>query len=1032
MRRAHLVIGVLAFATVAAVLVARTPALRQWFSRPATERPEVDVLFAALAAESVRPIDGRLAGGFPYAPAAVPTRGVPSSASPDVRIAAATIEKRVAESQEPVDRAALGAAYLVLGDWDRAVTALEEAVAASPDVAVFLNDLAAALLARATAAGRPEDWVGALDAASRAIRLEPRRPEPYFNRALALRGLHLGAEEAAAWAAYPSIEATGPWSLEAADRLTAARNRSRSRPSDAGVFDHQIVRERIEDRLLRDWGSAVAQQDHAVAERMLDEADHLATRLAANGGDAMARDEIAHIRRVQRSGDMVSVQALAAGHRAYGDVRELWLANRWAEADRLMVRAADDLRRGGSLYWQWKHYFHAVVLGLGGDAPAAIRHLQSLPPPDPGRHYLNLRGRLAWTEGFMWASQSRFDLARTFLARAVEEFRSAREDEYLAATHANLAESEWYLGDAPSAWSNLLVALSLFDQRGEVRRFEHLQLASLIAIDEGRPDAALLFDAVLVGAVRSPLQRADILLRRARTQLRLGRGSAAAADLDKASAALKEFGTSVIDGRIAAEIAAVRAEVSGTSDCQQTMRHAAEALSYFSGGHGLIWLGSLLRTRALCQASSGNLAAARNDLRAAVRVYEERRSALAMAVRAGALELERRTFRQLLLLEAVNLGDETAAFETAERARSGAVAEAWHDAAPAVAGGLPAGVAAVYYESLPDRVLVWVLTGERRASFSRPIDEAALRREVSRIRAAIARGADLAALRSHSADFFDALVAPALEMADRDAGSAVPRVVFVPDGPLFALPFNALPDAQGRPLFEKRTIAIAPSVKTFLAASARLAAFTPDDVLAIGDGHDPATTGLPMLPRADAEAVGIGRLYTRRTVLAGSAATRGRVLATRASVMHFAGHTVLDERYPSLSRMLLSPDPAAGESGWLLESEINRERFGSTRVVVLASCEGATGRVIEGEGAVSVGRAFFAAGVPAVVASLWAVDDDLQTLMTTFHRMLREQGDPAEALRQAQLALWRERGPRAPVRVWGGFVMLGGLRPATE
>ena len=88
---------------------------------------------------------------------------------------------------------------------------------------------------------------------------------------------------------------------------------------------------------------------------------------------------------------------------------------------------------------------------------------------------------------------------------------------------------------------------------------------------------------------------------------------------------------------------------------------------------------------------------------------------------------------------------------------------------------------------------------------------------------------------------------------------------------------------------------------------------------------------------------------------------------------------------------------------------------------MLASCEGATGRFVEGEGALSVARAFFAAGVPTVVASLWPVEDDLQTLMTRFHRELRSGGNAAFALRAAQLALLEERGPHTPVRSWGGF-----------
>jgi CHAT domain-containing protein len=245
---------------------------------------------------------------------------------------------------------------------------------------------------------------------------------------------------------------------------------------------------------------------------------------------------------------------------------------------------------------------------------------------------------------------------------------------------------------------------------------------------------------------------------------------------------------------------------------------------------------------------------------------------------------------------------------------------------------------------------------------------------------------------------------------------------------LFELPFAALPDDQGRPLMDRRTVAVAPSFKAFVSASKRLGSFVPSSVLAVGDGHDARASGLPKLARADQEAAEVGRLYPAQTVLLGADATKRRFLGPRASVIHFAGHSVLNERYPMLSRMLLAPDRS--DSGWLLQSEITPQLFRGTGVVVLATCEGAAGQTVAGEGVISIAQAFFAAGVPAVVASLWPVDDDLQTLMTTFHRALNNGRDAAQALRTAQRALLAERGPNTPVREWGGFTTLGGLAPA--
>jgi CHAT domain-containing protein len=105
-------------------------------------------------------------------------------------------------------------------------------------------------------------------------------------------------------------------------------------------------------------------------------------------------------------------------------------------------------------------------------------------------------------------------------------------------------------------------------------------------------------------------------------------------------------------------------------------------------------------------------------------------------------------------------------------------------------------------------------------------------------------------------------------------------------------------------------------------------------------------------------------------------------------------------------------------------------------------------------------RAFHVAGCRGVVASLWKVDDDAtQALMALFYRNLWEKKlDPAEALRQAQLTLYRhpeavalakKRGPedftesdlpkveekpaaktkRAPTSQWAAFTF-SGVRPA--
>jgi CHAT domain-containing protein len=66
------------------------------------------------------------------------------------------------------------------------------------------------------------------------------------------------------------------------------------------------------------------------------------------------------------------------------------------------------------------------------------------------------------------------------------------------------------------------------------------------------------------------------------------------------------------------------------------------------------------------------------------------------------------------------------------------------------------------------------------------------------------------------------------------------------------------------------------------------------------------------------------------------------------------------------------------------------------------------------------------AGTPAVVASLWDVDDiATKELMLNFYRnMLEKNLDKAEALRQAKLELIKNEKYRSPL-FWSAFVMYG-------
>ncbi|MBI2544136.1 MAG: CHAT domain-containing protein, partial [Candidatus Rokubacteria bacterium] len=153
---------------------------------------------------------------------------------------------------------------------------------------------------------------------------------------------------------------------------------------------------------------------------------------------------------------------------------------------------------------------------------------------------------------------------------------------------------------------------------------------------------------------------------------------------------------------------------------------------------------------------------------------------------------------------------------------------------------------------------------------------------------------------------------------------------------------------------------------------------------------------------AEREARAVGERLPRATVLVRQAATeaRAKTLAGDMGLLHFATHGELNQQEPLSSALLLAPEGM--EDGRL---EV-RELFAldlHARLVVLSACETGLGKLSRGDELVGLQRAFLYAGTPAVVTTLWKVDDRSSfLLMRAFYNELTQGRGPADALRQAQ------------------------------
>lgn len=264
-----------------------------------------------------------------------------------------------------------------------------------------------------------------------------------------------------------------------------------------------------------------------------------------------------------------------------------------------------------------------------------------------------------------------------------------------------------------------------------------------------------------------------------------------------------------------------------------------------------------------------------------------------------------------------------------------------------------------------------------------------------------------------AARLYHTLLSPA-----REALRGARRVVIVPDGALWELPFQALRPPGGRFLIEDVAVSYAPSLSVLrdMRMHRRAVSRPAGALLAVGN---------PELGRVR----DIARLYAPRSVglREGTDAREAwfKAEAPGYRVLHLAAHGLLDDASPLYSGLVLAA-PASGEreDGLLEAREILDLDLGAD-LTVLAACETGRGRTGAGEGLIGMTWAFFVAGCPTTVASQWKVEAaSTDRLMLALHRGLQGGHAPAEALRLAALAQLRRAHERHPF-YWAGFVAMG-------
>jgi CHAT domain-containing protein len=153
--------------------------------------------------------------------------------------------------------------------------------------------------------------------------------------------------------------------------------------------------------------------------------------------------------------------------------------------------------------------------------------------------------------------------------------------------------------------------------------------------------------------------------------------------------------------------------------------------------------------------------------------------------------------------------------------------------------------------------------------------------------------------------------------------------------------------------------------------------------------------------------------------------------------VHIASHGFCDDKEPNLSGIAFFqtrkdslklkdlPEEITGNNEGILFSGETYNMMLNADLVVLSACESGAGRLMKGEGMMGLSRGFLFAGATNIIYSLWKIGDfNTSQLMTDFYKYVLQKKSYAHALRLAKLNLLKTEATAFP-KFWSSFELVG-------
>ena len=149
-------------------------------------------------------------------------------------------------------------------------------------------------------------------------------------------------------------------------------------------------------------------------------------------------------------------------------------------------------------------------------------------------------------------------------------------------------------------------------------------------------------------------------------------------------------------------------------------------------------------------------------------------------------------------------------------------------------------------------------------------------------------------------------------------------------------------------------------------------------------------------------------------------------------ILHLATHGYLDMEDPLYHKLVFASKD--GKEDELYAYEICNMRLNS-EMAVLSACNTADGQLKQGEGVMSLARAFTFAGIKSLITTQWQIfDKSSSEIMIGFYQELQDRKPKDIALKKAQLAYLRSQDENiyAHPYFWAAYVAVGDTKPLVQ